>query len=231
MFKQIKNATRPYRRAFERIIKGKTSLVELGYCRSLQFSQFGEDIIIRNFFNGVDDGFFVDVGAFHPYRISNTYLLYKMGWKGINIEPNPQNFSLFEKYRKRDINLNLAVSGTTRVVDFICNGEFSGIDDEQYFLKDTLSEADRISVKSRPLSDIFDEYLPKNQTIDVMDVDCEGLDEEVLLSNNWEKYRPKMLLVEAHTDVENLDLLLVSLGYQIHTTLDITRIYVQNNGG
>ena len=76
---------------------------------NVYYSQSGEDIIIGNFFQNKNKGFFVDVGAYHPKHYSNTYLLYKNGWRGINIEPNPASIKLFNKYRKNDINLQTGV--------------------------------------------------------------------------------------------------------------------------
>ena len=50
------------------------------------FSQEGEDLLIDRMFDGQSVGFYVDVGAHHPTRFSNTYLLYLRGWRGINID-------------------------------------------------------------------------------------------------------------------------------------------------
>ena len=46
-----------------------------------------------------------------------------------------------------------------------------------------------------PLSKILDTHL-KNNEIDFLDIDVEGMDLDVLKSNNWLKYRPKLILVE-----------------------------------
>ena len=60
------------------------------------YSQEGEDMILRRFLAGQKDGFYVDVGAHHPVRFSNTYYFYKQGWAGINIEPNPDSLAAFK---------------------------------------------------------------------------------------------------------------------------------------
>ena len=66
----------------------------LGEFISISFSQYGEDILLRDLFRTelmeLDSGFYVDVGAFHPFRFSNTAFLYIMGWNGLNIDANPQ---------------------------------------------------------------------------------------------------------------------------------------------
>ena len=61
------------------------------YLSLKSYSQEGEDMVLRSFFEGQKNykGFFVDVGAHHPYRFSNTLHFYKKGWRGINIDPQP----------------------------------------------------------------------------------------------------------------------------------------------
>src|ERR1700733_4926319 len=80
----------------------------LGGC--VYYSQNREDLILQAFFPGEEDGFYVDVGAFDPDLDSVTKLFYLNGWHGINIEPQVEMYKLFEKRRKRDINLNIGVS-------------------------------------------------------------------------------------------------------------------------
>ena len=47
---------------------------------NLCYSQNGEDLILNRLFENKEKGFFIDVGAHHPIRFSNTYLFYKKGW-------------------------------------------------------------------------------------------------------------------------------------------------------
>ena len=56
------------------------------------------------------DGFYVDVGAFHPTLFSNTYFFYLNGWRGLNIEARPGSKQLFDKLRPKDINVEIGVS-------------------------------------------------------------------------------------------------------------------------
>ena len=183
------------------IVKKNVTLAELKGGRLL-FSQFGEDILLESFFGKKKkDGFYVDVGAFNPVRNSNTYLFYKKGWRGINIEANPKHFKQFPAARQRDINLNLAISDTRSTVEFTCDGSFSGIRDENYSAKDSnRATATTINVETYPLKDILEKHLPKGTSIDFMTIDCEGHDEKVVKSNDWELYRPKVVLVEQHGD-------------------------------
>ena len=73
------------------------------------YSQEGEDLLLRRIFEHQKNGFYVDVGAHHPFRFSNTYLLYKCGWRGINIDAMPGSMRLFRRFRARDINIECGV--------------------------------------------------------------------------------------------------------------------------
>ena len=75
------------------------------------FSQFGEDLFIEEFFANQKEGKYVDLGAFHPMRLSNTYLLYKKGWSGTNIDLNPITIDLFNLARKDDHNICCLMAG------------------------------------------------------------------------------------------------------------------------
>lgn len=177
------------------------------------WSQEGEDIILRRIFENKKTGFYVDIGAFHPYRFSNTYYFYLRGWRGINIDANPQSIELFNKFRKRDINLNLAIGLNKAKMKYYMFNEpaLNTFDESLAKERDNTLNYKIISIEEievLPLSDVLDEFLPKNQEIDFMDIDVEGLDFEVLKSNNWNKYRPEILLVEilpAQTIEEVLD--------------------------
>jgi hypothetical protein len=62
------------------------------------YSQEGEDMILNRIFEGKCQGFYVDIGAHHPRRFSNTYFFYKHGWTGINVEPNPDVVRIFTPF-------------------------------------------------------------------------------------------------------------------------------------
>ena len=164
------------------------------------YSQEGEDILLSKIFEDKETGFFVDVGAHHPKRFSNTFLLYQRGWHGINIDPLPGSMKLFKKIRPRDTNLEIAVSEKEQELTYYMfnepalNGFSKTISmqhqNEHYKIKKM------IKVPSLPLSKILANHLPKRQIIDVLNVDVEGLDLEVLKSNDWQNYIPKIILVE-----------------------------------
>src|SRR3989304_3055726 len=84
----------------------------------VSFAQEGEDLLLVSLFEGQASGFYVDVGAHHPRRYSNTLALYSKGWNGINIDAMPGSMRPFQEARPRDINLELAISDERRVLTY-----------------------------------------------------------------------------------------------------------------
>ena len=87
------------------------------------WSQEGEDLILARLFENNAKGFYVDVGAHHPKRFSNTYLFYKKGWTGINIDAMPGSMKSFNKLRKRDINIEKPVSDKKQILTYYAFNE------------------------------------------------------------------------------------------------------------
>ena len=140
------------RRLLQKFWRGEITLVELSQCRGLQFSQFGEDVFLDRYFARQPTGVYVDVGAFHPLALSNTYRLYRRGWRGVNIEPNPEGYEDLRRYRQDDVNVNLAVSCREEYVPFTCDNVFSGIADSRHLYRGRNPDALKIRVKAKPLS-------------------------------------------------------------------------------
>lgn len=165
------------------------------------YSQEGEDMILRRIFEGQSCGFFVDVGAHHPYRFSNTYFFYKHGWSGINIEPNPDAISEFHSKRPRDINLQMGVSDISGQLTYYQFDEPALNTFDHEIVKSRLAGAPyklttTSDVNVKRLDAILAEHLPENTKIDFITIDVEGFDLSVLKSNNWDMYRSKCVLVE-----------------------------------
>jgi FkbM family methyltransferase len=166
----------------------------------VSFSQEGEDLILDRLFNNKAEGFYVDVGAHHPMRFSNTYSFYLRGWQGINIDAMPGSMKTFQTVRPKDVNLELAISNTSEEMTLYVFEETA----LNTFCRDVAEEYIRQGwplrfkkqITMQRLSDVLDRYLPKNQAIDFLNIDAEGLDFEVLTSNNWEKYEPTVVLIE-----------------------------------
>ncbi len=170
------------------------------------YSQDGVDIILANYFNWTKNGFYVDIGAHHPRRFSNTLYFYEKGWCGLNVDAMPGSMKLFNRSRKRDINLELAVSDEEGFITFYIMNEpaLNSIDPSHSTVdvanRSTGSEAyyleKEVAVESSSLEKILDRNLPSGKQITFLSVDVEGADLKVLQSNNWEKYRPICVVVE-----------------------------------
>ena len=176
------------------------------------YSQDGEDMILKSIYEGKKGykGFFVDIGAHHPVRYSNTLFFYKRGWKGINVEPTPSAIKPFNVFRRRDINLNIGVGEFQDSLTFYCFNEpalnsFSKEVSER-IVRETpkYKIIKEVKIDVLPLSEVFDRYLPQGTKIDFLTIDVEGLDFEVLKSNNWDKYKPDVILVEESLNVDEL---------------------------
>jgi FkbM family methyltransferase len=167
----------------------------------VSFSQEGEDLLLLHIFENHPSGFYVDVGAFHPVKFSNTYLLYKRGWRGINIDATPGSMDLFRRWRKRDINIEAAVGDKKGVLTcYMFNQANLNTFDSEVAKKRAIAPGCRllrtVHLEIRPLGQILAEYLPAETKIDLLNVDAEQSDLSVLLSNDWERYRPNVVVVE-----------------------------------
>nr|MBP8708277.1 FkbM family methyltransferase [Caldisericia bacterium] len=126
-------------------------------------------------------------------------------WRGINIDAMPGSMKAFERKRPRDINLEIGVSGKEGEMTFYMFDDpaLNGFSMEISKDRDKNSNFEIIEerkIKTYPLSKILDKYLPKDQKIDFMSIDVEGLDMIVLESNDWKRYSPRYLLVECIGD-------------------------------
>jgi FkbM family methyltransferase len=165
------------------------------------YSQEGEDMILRQLFEGRESGFYVDVGAHHPRRFSNTCFFYQRGWRGINIEPNPEAAAGFRSERPRDINLQMGVSTQEGVLTyyFFNDAALNSFNKDLSDLRVRTSEYKVIATKEIPvnrLESILRLHLPAHTKIDFMTIDVEGFDFEVIQSNDWSAFRPTCVLVE-----------------------------------
>lgn len=168
------------------------------------YSQFGEDMVIDWLTRGQEIGFYVDVGAFHPIALSNTYSLYCRGWCGVNVEPRPDVAVEFQAFRPRDTTLSVAigrdVNGGSLPMYVFVQGEYSTLDEVRAKELQTAGHrlASIIEVPIKTLTEVFEEYGPPNRRIDLLNIDVEGLDAQVLESNDWDRFRPRIIAVERH---------------------------------
>lgn len=169
--------------------------------QNIYYSQAGEDIILERFFGDKQKGFYLDIGAHHPTRFSNTYKFYLKGWNGINIDATPGSMVPFQNVRPQDVNVELGVAGEEGKLNYFIFDEpalntFSKERSEYLLANTSYKLKGNVVVKTKTLKQVMAEYLPANQHIDFMTIDVEGLDLDILLSNDWDKYRPYVVVAE-----------------------------------
>jgi FkbM family methyltransferase len=166
------------------------------------YSQEGEDIILQRLFSGNAHGFYVDVGAHHPRRFSNTHLFYRQGWRGMNIEPNPDIADAFKRERKRDINLQVGISDHEGILTYyIFDDPALNSFDKDLAVSRVATTPYKVTgtkeISVQRLDTVLRSHLPSGTKIDFLSIDVEGLDRAVLQSNDWNVFRPTCVLVES----------------------------------
>jgi FkbM family methyltransferase len=210
--------------------------------RQTSYAQEGEDLILAALFDLGDrkrPGFYIDVGAHHPKKFSNTFLFYISGWSGINIDAMPGSMRAFRRERPRDINIEAAVGEDGKKLTYY---EFNepGLNG---FCRDRVpmgyhgwTIVGERQLTTTSLAHLVERYLPPGELIDFMSVDVEGLDLQVLRSNDWAKFRPAVILVEDYaanqlscTGDSNIAIYLAENGYQSCCRTPLTKFFVEQD--
>ena len=200
------------------------------YFGTRSYSQFGEDLLVKAFIGDKwrwdYSGFYVDIGAHDPKYLSNTKKFYDVGWRGINVDASIEAINKFNRIRKRDTNVNVGIGKTPGTLKYYRLSESPMNTFSKEFADKMIKEhgIKLLSTEDVPvitMKELLDTYLPKGQTIDFANIDCEGLDTEILKSNDWNQYRPNLILIEIHTDDRNWEIphsptgeFLRSVGYE-----------------
>ena len=168
------------------------------FLKRKSYSMDGEDTEIVKYFDNKKNGFYVDVGSYHPIERNNTMLLYNKGWEGINIDISDFSIKLFDQLRPRDINLNLAVSKNEGEIEMYFQKKLSQLSTikKEQIKKSFQGEVKIRKIISKTLTSILDESKFANKKIDFLDIDVEGADMDVLESLDFEKYSPKLICIE-----------------------------------
>ncbi len=177
-------------------------IYDLLYWRLIRrsYSQKHEDLLIHQMLGNKKKGFYIDVGANDPVRFNNTYRFYLQGWRGINVEPNIDLYKQLCRIRKNDININIGVGTAKNKLKFYSFfphtlSTFSKKGADEY-IKQGFTLEREMDIKVESLSEIFRNNIKNNEEIDFLSIDIEGSDLDGLKSNDWSKYRPKIVCVE-----------------------------------
>ena len=176
------------------------------YIRNLKFffksspSQFGEDKKIVKLFHKDKKGIYLDLGCFHPIRQNNTYLLYRLGWAGINIDLNPLSIELFDLARPNDINICAAVSNKKSTETLYFDHSLSSVNTiskrHLIFLKRALglNKLKKRKIRTTTLTNILKKN--KIRKIDFMNIDIEDSELKVLKTINFNYFNIKVICIE-----------------------------------
>jgi len=213
-----------------------TSPLEELRAMRVSYSQFGEDLVVRTHFaEGFDNsvGRFVDAGAFHPFKYSNTMLLSQLGWRGINIDCDPVKIARFERLRPQDQNVCAAVDEAPRDMVYL---EYSpeGLTNRIVAPgeKNLLSGIGEKPLKVTPirvttLTDIIEQSVFRGQHFHYLNVDCEAHDLSVLKGLDFSRYSPDLISVESwnKTAQTELSAFLDRFGYQLTDIVHLTLFF------
>jgi hypothetical protein len=170
--------------------------------RQPSFAQEGEDVLLMRIFGKQRRGFYVDVGCHHPHRFSNSYAFYRRGWSGICIDPLPGVAQRFKFWRPRDTALEIGISEDHGYLTYHLFNEpaINTFSEELARERDGLNNwrlLETCRVQTMPLSVVIDRHLPAEvKQIDFLSVDVEGLDLQVLRSNDWARHSPRVVVAE-----------------------------------
>lgn len=202
------------------------------------YSQDGEDVVLLSFYENIKKyrGFYVDIGAHHPVRFSNTLLFYKRGWRGVNIDPTPGSMRSFKLLRSKDINLEIGIGEKSGKMTFYCFNEPAINTFDQTLAAERAAMprytiVKEIEVLVEPLAVLLNRVVPDGRQIDFFTIDVEGLDLQVLKSNDWGRFSPNYILVEdigfdfLNYNESEMYQYLYEKGYKIISILKRTIIY------
>lgn len=204
----------------------------------ISYAQNFEDVLLRRALKNVAKGFYIDVGAAWPDMHSVTKAFYLMGWRGVNIEPNPEFYSQLLERRPQDINVKAVVSDQKGEVEFNLFPEtgLSTLDGKiaQEHIEENF-RCEQISVSVFSLCDIWESYVPKDQDVHFLKIDVEGLEGAVLKGNDWLANRPWIVLVESTLPLSQVEthhdweFILTEASYSFAYADGLNRFYVDNN--
>ena len=154
-------------------------------------------------FSKIEKGVFIDLGCNHPIKFNNTYLLYKRGWRGINIDLDQKSIEEFNKIREKDYNVQSLVSSkSNKEKDIFYYHSRSAINTvSEELIKYRNTDKNKIQVlkqKTETLENIIERSPYKNKKIDLLSIDIENHEYEALKNFNFSKYKIQVIVIEIH---------------------------------
>ena len=198
------------------------------------FSFNGEDRILAKYLPELK-GQYLDIGSGYPVVGSNTYLFYNRGWSGITVDPLENSFHKHKLKRGRDRQILGVLTGRKDVAAKVTFYEYSANDfstsSKSRYLQ--LKNEGTYPIKIREVISIkLDQLKLSAGPLDpyLLDIDVEGNEFEILESNNWEIFLPRVIAVEEWVSPiyvpTEIRLLLEGQGYVLTSRAAVTSIYV-----
>ena len=164
------------------------------YSPKKSYSFGGCDLLVDYIFKTKKRGFYLDVGCQHPVSNNNTYLLYKRGWNGMNIDLDPKNIRLFNLERPDEINICKCVSSDNSKKDLFFFHPGSPINSLEKKTTKDKSNFTLKKIKTYTLNSILEDH--KILDIDYFNLDVEGHEIDILKDFDIKHYKPKVISVE-----------------------------------
>ena len=164
------------------------------------YSMDGEDVVISNYFKNKEKGLYIDIGCYHPIHRNNTFLLFKKGWQGMNVDIHDFSIELFNYARPKDLNYNFAVSNKNEKVKMFFQKELSQLStiDQNQAKKAFQGTIKEKEIQAYTLNEILNFSKLNNKKIDLLDIDVEAADLKVLQGLSFEKFKPELICIEIH---------------------------------
>ena len=171
------------------------------FIKKKSYAMDNEDTSVLDYFKDKKNGFYVDVGCYHPTHRNNTYLLYKKNWNGINIDTSQFSIELFNYMRPNDLNYECAVSNKNEFVKLFYQKELSQLSTTESDQAKNVFQGNikKKEIEAFTLDEILERGKYKNSKIDFLDIDVEGADLKVLEGLSFDKFKPELVCVEIHS--------------------------------
>jgi len=170
------------------------------FIKKESYAMDNEDTAVLNYFKDKKNGFYVDVGCYHPIHRNNTYVLHKKNWNGINIDTSQFSIELFDYLRPNDLNYNCAISNKNKFIKLFYQKELSQLSTTKKDQAETVFQGNikEKEIQAFTLDEILSRDKYKNSKIDFLDIDVEGADLKVLEGLSFDKFKPELVCVEIH---------------------------------
>ena len=193
------------------------------------------DAILREYFPDYSyKGVFLDVGAFEPIRISNSYHFEKNNWNVYCFEANSNSIPLLQQYRKNVFNYAIYDKDEDNIEFNVVESNgwtagFSAIelsDEISNIFKCDNKIITKITVNQRTLNSLLQTELTNVKTIDILKIDIEGGELKCLHGINFNTHRPKLILLENITNDKKIEEYLNANGYILHKQVSYNQFYI-----